>query len=84
MNFTINAKAFTEKFEQEFDAVFEAYERGEEIYGTQQAVAAFKRFRKSNKEEIKLVSRVIGYSISDELEIAAFVFALQDFGIHLK
>lgn len=76
MTFNISITNFEERFNREYDFLYDAYDR---VAGFKEAVEAFDRMIKTNDSFRRLVSEFAAYRsdlISSDREAAAFMFAL--------
>ena len=72
----MNIKIFLEKFNIEYDFLYNA---SGYVAGYNEAVTAFDEFAKENQKFISEFCRYRGDFISGDREAAAFMFALSDF-----
>lgn len=78
MNMQININAFEERFNKEYDFL---YDNGDAVAGYNEAVEAFDEFASANPNFIREFIKFRGDYISSDREAAAFMFAMESFGI---
>lgn len=74
---TFNIHEFLERFEKEYDFI---YDHDDNIAGVREATDAFDEFLKTHKDFVGEFVRFRGDFIFSDREAAAFMFALEDMG----
>lgn len=75
MEFNVNIKKFSEKFQEEYNFL---YDNNDNVAGYREAVEAFDEFLPNQKEFVMEFNYYRGDIISSDREAAAFMFALDD------
>lgn len=79
MTFNIDLAAFLEKFNAEYEFLYEAGAPGIYVAGYDEAVDAFDRFIKRHGEFVGKFADYRGDMVVSDREAAAFMFALDSF-----
>ena len=76
MNYNINIEKFLEKFNKEYEFLYENYDN---VAGFDEALEEGEKFLESNTEFITEFVKYRGDFLSSNREIVAFMFALESF-----
>lgn len=79
MVYNINIKDFLNKFNDNYDFLYDSNAQGSEVAGQREAAMAFDDFVKDNREFVREFVRYRGDFISSDREAAAFMFTIDDF-----
>lgn len=75
----MDIQKFLDKFNDEYDFLYEAAGNGREVAGEDEAVEAFDEFVKTHGDFVGEFAKYRGDFISSDREAAAFMFALGAF-----
>lgn len=79
MVYNINIKDFLNKFNDNYDFLYDSNAQGSEVAGQREAAMAFDDFVKDNRDFVREFVRYRGDFISSDREAAAFMFTIDDF-----
>ena len=79
MTYNINIKDFLNKFNYNYDFLYDSNAQGNVVAGQREATMAFDNFVKYHREFVSEFVRYRGDFISSDREAAAFMFTIDDF-----
>lgn len=79
MTYNINIKDFLNKFNDNYDFLYDSNAQGNVVAGQREATMAFDNFVKDHREFVSEFVRYRGDFISSDREAAAFMFTIDDF-----
>lgn len=79
MAYNININDFLNKFNDNYDFLYDSNAQGNVVAGQREATMAFDNFVKDNGDFVREFVRYRGDFISSDREAAAFMFTIDDF-----
>lgn len=79
MLYNINIKDFLNKFNDNYDFLYDSNAQGNVVAGQREATIAFDNFVKDHRDFVREFVRYRGDFISSNREAAAFMFTIDDF-----